>query len=231
MRASSQKGLFPMFEKLSDNLNQLMSDRRISADELGRRTNLPASTIKKIRNRYNPNPTLTTLLPLAKFFEISLSQLVGDEPLPLGKSQDLLRKGHFNYLPLLSWEEAIDWPNVSRQSFPLIKTESHLSQNAYALSVLEEDWENLAKDTTLIIDPLLAPHHRDFVIVHKKDQPLPSLKQALFDEEVLYLRSIIAGYHTTKKTSEHRLLGVVVEYKKHLRIMQTKEFSEASNEK
>jgi len=100
-----------MFDKLCDNLNFLMIDMRISADELGRRTNIPASTIKKIRNRYNPNPTLTTLLPLAKFFSLTLGQLVGDEPMP----KDRL-KGQYQpsiettrHVPLLSWEETAAW--------------------------------------------------------------------------------------------------------------------------
>ena len=45
-----------MFEKLSDNLNLLMEGASISADELGRSTGIPSSTIKKIRNRYNRTP-------------------------------------------------------------------------------------------------------------------------------------------------------------------------------
>ena len=59
-----------------------MVEVHISADELARRTGIPASTIKKIRNNNSPNPTLNTLLPLAEYFAVSLGQLVGDEPLP-----------------------------------------------------------------------------------------------------------------------------------------------------
>ena len=78
-----------MFEKLCENLNFLMTKNVLNASELARSTGLPASTIKKIRNHDNPNPTLATLRPLAQYFSISLSQLIGDEPL----IEDFTEKG------------------------------------------------------------------------------------------------------------------------------------------
>ncbi len=71
-----------MSEKLCKNLNMLMTEARLNAGELSRRINLPASTIKKIRTHHHSNPTLSTLAPLAKYFSLTISQLVGDEPLP-----------------------------------------------------------------------------------------------------------------------------------------------------
>ncbi len=208
-----------MFEKLSDNLNLLMTETHISADELGRRTGLPASTIKKIRNHYNPNPTLTTLLPLAEFFAVTLDQLIGNEPLPAtrikGQYQKNLNKMHS--IPVLTWEETIDWPTTKNAAHSTIATEHTYSKNAYALIVEEDDWENLTKGTALIADPALTPEHRDFIIVHKTGQKIPSLKQALFDEEKIYLKSVIQGYNIAPLTTEHTILGIVVEFRKNLR--------------
>src|SRR5688572_30667176 len=110
-----------MFEKLSDNLNLLMAEVHISADELSRRTGIPASTIKKIRNRYNPNPTLATLIPLAQFFSVTLGQLVGDEPLPENRLQGLHQNNVImsqTNLPIISWQEAITWPKSATETHP-----------------------------------------------------------------------------------------------------------------
>jgi transcriptional regulator with XRE-family HTH domain len=206
-----------MFEKLSDNLNQLMAEMRISADELARRTNIPASTIKKIRNRYNPNPTLTTLLPLAKFFLITLGQLVGEEPLPQSRLKGSYQPDPSTYsrIPLIEWADA---PHPSQaQTNHFVTTEYNYSANSFALSVIEDDWENLTRGTILIIDPLIKPAHRDFIILHKETQKIPTLKQILFDEDQSYLKSIISGYNITTMTPGHRILGVVVEYKKNLK--------------
>ncbi len=208
-----------MFDKLSKNLNLLMEELRISADELGRRTSLPASTIKKIRNRYNPNPTLTTLLPLAKFFSITLSQLVGQEPLPKHRIKGAYKENieTICHIPVLSWEEAIAWPKTIDQDHNTVTTEFNYSKNSFALMVEEDGWENLSIGTALLVDPSVKAEHRDFIISYKEAQSIPSLKQVLYDEGQLYLKPVVTGYNISIFTPEHRILGVVVEYRKNLK--------------
>lgn len=211
-----------MFDKLCDNLNLLMAETRINSSELARQTDLPASTIKKIRNKDDPNPTLTTLLPLAQYFSLTISQLVGDEPFPESRIKGTYQqnRGTLRQLLLLSWEEAIKWPNIKMEkSHEIITTESGYGKKAYALQVEEVDWENLAKGTILLIDPDVKPEHRDFVILHKDGQKTPTLKQVLYDEEQLYLKHMAQGYGITIFTQEYKILGVVVEYKKYLKKM------------
>lgn len=208
-----------MFEKLSDNLNLLMSEVHISADELARQTGIPASTIKKIRNRYNPNPTLTTLLPIAQFFSVSLSQLIGDEPIPATRIKGLYKPNQqiLNHYPLLTWEEAVNWPNTKNQPHDGIASEHSYNEDTFALIVEEHDWENITKGTTLLIDPNTNVEHRDFILVYRQGQSLPSLKQAIIDENIMYLKSVVLGHSIIPITPEHKILGVVVEYKKQLK--------------
>jgi len=215
----NEKNVAAMFSKLCDNLNLLMEEAHLSADELGRRTGLPSSTIKKIRNRYNPNPTLTTLLPLAKFFSITLGQLVGNEPLPNNRIKGTYKENMetIRYIPILSWEEAITWPNTYDEYHNTVSTEYEYDRHAFSLIVEEDHWENLAKGTALLIDPSLKASHRDFIITYKSGQNTASLKQLLLDEDQMYLKPIIQGYNISVLTSEHTILGIVVEYKKNLR--------------
>lgn len=208
-----------MFEKLSDNLNSLMQEISISADELGRRIGLPASTIKKIRNRYSPNPTLTTLLPLAKFFSLTLDQLVGIEPLPQTRIKGSYQANieTVQHIPVLSWEESITWPKTSDKIHKTVSTEYSYHKNAFALLVEEDGWENLAKETALLVDPSLKAEHRDFIIVHKEGLKIPCLKQVLYDDDQMYLKPVVQGYNIAILTPDHRILGIVVEYKKYLK--------------
>src|SRR5436190_10910802 len=74
---------FAMFDKLGQNLDFLMNNAHLNANELARRTGIPASSIKKIRTNNSPNPTLTTLLPLSNYFSLTLSELIGEIPLSL----------------------------------------------------------------------------------------------------------------------------------------------------
>lgn len=200
-----------MFEKLSDNLNFLMAKARINASELARRTGLPASTINKIRSQDNANPTLLTLIPLANYFSMTISQLVGDEalsdsPLPACR------------LPLLAWEDAVFWPDINKENFSFLDIYHKYGENAYVLKVEEEDWEGFTKDAFLIIDPIAPVAHRDFVIVHRADQKNPSLKQIFYDEGHTYLKPVMTGYKLTECTGQHKFLGVVMEYRKQLKI-------------
>jgi SOS-response transcriptional repressor LexA len=196
-----------------------MAEVHISADELGRRTGIPASTIKKIRNRYNPNPTLTTLLPLAQFFSITLGQLVGDEDLPVTRIKGLYQPSinKATHLPIISWQESICWPDTKLVNHTTVSTEYVYDKNAFALLVEEANWENFAQGTALLIDPTLSPEHRDFVITHKAGQSNPTLKQILYDEGEMYLKPVILGYNIAQFSPDHRIIGIVVEYKKHLK--------------
>jgi len=196
-----------------------MAETCLNAEELSRRTGLPASTIKKIRNNNDSNPTLSTLSPLAKYFSLTISQLIGDEPFPKSriKGSYKIDLETLNHVPLITWQEAAHWPHVCDLIRPAITTEHKYSQNAYALLVEEDNWENLVKGTALLVEPTLKVEHRDFIIVHKVGQKIPTLKQALFDEELIYLKPITQGYNITIFTPEHKILGVIVEYKKHLK--------------
>lgn len=196
-----------------------MAEARLNAEELSRRIGLPASTIKKIRNNKDANPTLSTLSPLAKYFSLTISQLVGDEEFPHSRVKGAYIPTHETlvHIPIISWEETLTWPETSNISHLTITTENVYSNNSYALLVEEDDWENLAKDTALFVDPILTIEHRDFIIVHKNGQKLPTLKQALFDEGQMYLKPVTQGYNVTRFALEHKILGVVVEYKKHLK--------------
>src|SRR3990167_1373890 len=113
-----------MSKKLSKNLNLLMAENRLNAEELSRRIGLPASTIKKIRNNDDANPTLSTLAPLAKYFSLSISQLVGEEPFSTSriKGSYHIDPALLNHVPLISWQDAITWPTACDQSYPTITT-------------------------------------------------------------------------------------------------------------
>jgi len=59
-------------------LNRLMKRHNIMPEELSRQTNIPRVTIKRLLRDKTANPTLNTLLPLSKFFKISINQLIDE---------------------------------------------------------------------------------------------------------------------------------------------------------
>jgi transcriptional regulator with XRE-family HTH domain len=207
------------FEKLSSNLNLLMAKARLNANELARRTGIPASSVKKIRNNINPNPTLATLAPIANYFSITISQLIGDISLPAGQAQNA--NGSFettqNTIPLIAWNEAHDWSKLSKPDHPAITSERPYSQDAFGLIVEEETWKAFSKGTILLVDPVIMPQQHDYVIVSKDNQSTPALKQVLIEDDEIFLKSILIDNHVIQKNSGHKILGVIMEYRKYLR--------------
>lgn len=205
-----------MFEKLSNNLNLLMANARLNASELARQINLPASTIKKIRNNDNPNPTLTTLIPLAEYFSITVSQLIGDEQLSLAKTKkNSVENCKLIYsVPLISWPDAVSWPRLENTPKSFVETKHIYSEHTFALIIEEDDLGALTKDSVLFIDPTCTAAHKDFVIVHKKGRDIPTLRQVFYDDDHTYLKPLASGYSMTILTPEHQFLGVVMEYQK-----------------
>jgi transcriptional regulator with XRE-family HTH domain len=207
------------FEKLSSNLNLLMAKARLNANELARRTGIPASSVKKIRNNINPNPTLATLAPIANYFSITISQLIGDISLPEEQPSNI-HDSHAttqNLIPLISWDETNEWPKHAAPSYFTVISERPYSQNAFGLIVEEESWKAFSKGTILLVDPAIMPKQHDYVIVSKDNQITPTLKQILIEDNAIFLKSILIDNHVIQKSSEHKILGVIMEHRKYLR--------------
>jgi len=96
---------------LQEVLSFLMDEGDIDDATLSRETGIPASSISRMRLNTEANPTAATLRPIAKYFSISISQLLGDEDI----SKDRL-PGHQNpsqftsaRMPLINWDNVFDW--------------------------------------------------------------------------------------------------------------------------
>lgn len=203
-----------MFDKLSTNLNHLMAEAQINSSELARKTGIPASTIKKIRKHNNANPTLTTLLPIAQNFAISVSQLIGDAIHPITTAS-----APANNLPLLNWEQAANWPLNSNEMMNFTPIHNHEGSERFALTIPDEHWEGFLPQAIIIIDTKAMPLHRDFVLV-SHEQHTPALRQYLIDDGMVYLRPVVQGYQMSLLTEKHRVIGTVIEQRKHLKQIQ-----------
>lgn len=198
---------------LSDNLNLLMAKARLNSSELARLTGLPATTIKRIRNNEQSNPTLTTLLPIAKHFSISINELLSCEMTPRMESFAINRASR--PIPLLSWQECdvATCGAVAKK----IATELSLSEQAFALQVEEYDLAVFPPRSLLIVEPGISPTSGDYVIVTKTQQQVASIKKYIIETDQLYLKSLVPGLGIAELTDEYQIRGVVVQYKVELK--------------
>ena len=197
--------------RLSNILNQLMAAHQLDGVQLSKKIGIPTTTINRLR-KGDPdnNPTLLTLLPVANFFSITVSQLIGEEALP----DKLPSRNKFLRLPILSWEEAIVWPESDSAPRQTILTENDYSNKSFALVIEEDNLEKFLKGTVLLFDPVISPISEDFVLSYKKGNKIPSFKQIIIDDEQIFLKSLILSSSLTSFTDEYKILGVLIEYKR-----------------
>ena len=60
-------------------LKQLMFKHDINESQLSHITGVSKSNISRLKNDPQCNPTMNTLIPIAKHFEITVSELIGEE--------------------------------------------------------------------------------------------------------------------------------------------------------
>ena len=205
-------------KKLSSILKALMAEVRINESELARRTGIGQPVVHRIASGETDNPKVGTLSPIANFFAISISQLIGDEPLPPNRIPGTFNPGisGWKQIPLLTWEQAVDWPNLSEQNklTQSVSIDLGLSENAYALIIKDTTMEpRFPENTIIIIDPDLQPHDRDFAIIHIDGQQLPTFKQVLIDGDTTYLKPLNPDFKTILLDKKYRFLGVMVQAK------------------
>ena len=201
---------------MSKILKGLMAELGINESELARRTGIGQPVVHRICSGETDNPKVATLSPIANFFAISISQLIGDEPLSPERIP-----GTFNpdaqgwrQIPLLAWNQVLHWPNLTEKLAPLptISTDIELGQHAYAVSTRDTTMEpRFPERTILLIDPNLKPNSLDFAIVHVEGYDLPNFKQVLIDGGHTILKPLNTDFKTLLLDKPHKFLGVMVQ--------------------
>lgn len=126
---------------LSSNLKTLMTSVHINASELARRTGIAQPIIHRLSTGQNTNPKLATIKPIARYFMVNISQLIGEEPLPSDQSPQITGNYRaWNRVPLISWKDATSWPEAlphyqTSDEVMYISTDANVSKLAYGLII------------------------------------------------------------------------------------------------
>jgi transcriptional regulator with XRE-family HTH domain len=138
--------------KLSHNLKSLLTKSRLSENELSRRTGVPQQVINRIMSGINTNPKISTLMPIANYFMISLSQLVGDAPPPQEVKLNTTHLG-WNEIPLIKWDtlnhlqmKCIDLNNNKR-----IMVDTNINPDCFALTMEGNSMEPRFPEGTILV--------------------------------------------------------------------------------
>jgi transcriptional regulator with XRE-family HTH domain len=201
-------------EKLSSTLKHLLTEANISEAELARRTGIAQPMVNRLATGKNKNPKLETLKPIAKYFSVTFSQLLGEEDLP---SSDDRNKQVVNYsdsqsyqVTVLEWD-SVDTDNVTNEH--MIPTFAKLSEKAFAVVVKNNELEpRFPQNTLLTIEPECEYTNNDFIMVKDLATNHVTLKQVITDNGETKLLNLSSNL-TDSTLNQVKILGVLVQTK------------------
>jgi transcriptional regulator with XRE-family HTH domain len=92
--------------KLRFILRKLISDAGLTDIQLSRALGMPNTTLGQLLNSSTVSPRVETLLPIARYFKISIEQLIGEKPLTASSDTT-----HENKLPAAN-REFKEWNSI-----------------------------------------------------------------------------------------------------------------------
>lgn len=187
-------------------LKRLMVKAHLTESELSRRTGIGQPVIHRISSGETDNPKIDTLLPLADYFGLDLSEFIGDHPLPFKYTDDQITATSLQFwqkVPLLNWTQVQHWVSHQQQIMPIRHTGCSLpaSKEAFAIQMVDQSMmPRFPPGTVLIVDPALSPSNSDICIISvgSKNSKQPVMAQYTTQTaatDVAAVADVIDCYH------------------------------------
>lgn len=191
----------------SENLRNLMFQHKVDVSELNEKTGIAVSTINSLR-RGAGNPTLSTLLSLSNFFNISLSDLA-ESSIDKGIRQDK----NLYEIPLIDISEVNSYLNSGIKSQETI-TDDLQNENPNLCFAIKLNNSSLApffeKGTIFIMAIDKKPQDGDIVLV-KFGENLPCFRKIYIEGDNYFFKSVSEVInHKAITTTDFLIHGIVL---------------------
>ncbi|MCD6048476.1 MAG: repressor protein [Gammaproteobacteria bacterium] len=216
--------------RVGDILRRLLFEKNMKVIDLARATNVPQPTLQRIATGgCSRQPQMSSLLPIAQYFSLSVDQLLGKEPIPWlnqAHKKDLDEMG-VRRVPLLEWSDIMNWILVSkdaekRENFhklrnPSILTETTVSEEAFALTIKDASMEPLfSSGCQVIFDPNKQIRDRSYVLVKLEQKEESIFRQLILDAGDRFIKPLspdLEKFRMQMLEENDMILGVLVESK------------------
>lgn len=203
---------------ISEILNELLRHKNLTVSEFARRIKVPQPTIQRIVSGLHVRPHKKTLESIATYFELSIDQIAGLEPITwLAQAKT---KEHIRMIPILDCKEVIQWPKIPTTNLAHIGLDINSSEKTFATRMLDGSMEPIIpKNSILIVDPEKTQGYRSFVVIQPKDFDEIVVRQMIKDGNTCYIRAVGVDFNNINMSllNQHdKVLGVVVEVRMQL---------------
>ena len=190
--------------KLAETLKRLLYQHNLSESKLARLTGINQPVVHRLASGETDNPKISTILPIANHFEVSIEQLLGQEPIPMGQQPRIT-------VPLLTDEQATQLDKRPDQC-PLIVIDFHAPKTVFAVTLNDSSMKPLFPlGSILVIDPEQTPKDSDYVLVNLPDQKKVIFKQLLSDGHHYLLKSLNPDFPTVPLAHTDHVIGIMIQ--------------------
>ena len=204
---------------VADIIRSLMKECCVIEAELARQTNLPQTTINRLLSGETLDPRSNTLIPIAKFFGVTVGQLLGQEPISphrVSGTFSATNRSAWSLIPIITWEEAKSWFFSKGKITPnnqtnWIATEKNIGENSFALKTTISMEPRFRKNSVIIVDPDVKPVDGSFVVILITSSNVPTVRRVLKDGDETLLGKIYGNENPTRLSSTDTILGTLVE--------------------
>ncbi len=204
---------------LNEVLNRLLFQKQIRVAELARKTGVSQPTLQRMVIGNIENPHLTSLKPIADYFNVTLNQLKGIDPIAWLYPATPEEAG-WTKVPLLSAAEAVKYKKhltskSHAKSHEMVLTDAKVSKNTYAFKLQDASMEPLfPKDTLLIIDSDREPKDRSYIMVALRNYPHAIFRQLIIDGPHQYVKPLSPDFDQYKMgilSKNDKIVGVLLQ--------------------
>lgn len=207
---------------LGSSIKKFMALADIRPSELSRHTAIPQATLNKLLAGTIESPRLSTISPIARYFSLTIEQLMGEQPIPKGwipGSHVPSNRKAWTILPIIDWDLAKHWSfekdNITPRNYSeWISTERDVSNHAFALHTKPFMEPRFHRNSIILVDPDVKYSDGDHVLVSKSNQT-PTVRKIISDGKEIFLEPIILSLPTEILSEDYQVIGTIIECRIH----------------
>lgn len=209
---------------ISDVLQMLLQHSGVTESELSRKICIPCATLNKLKTGKINDPRSSTLLTIAKYFDISVDQLLGNTPIDFNTQECLvnipiisineLLNNFANNHDLSDHQQSIDCNNEANHDTSYFKTTVNVSCKQHSLFAFRINGDAMSpyfdENTILVIDREYTPQNKNFVLAFISNTNEILVRQLLLDGKCKLLKPINNLFPTITVQDGDIIIGVVI---------------------
>lgn len=182
--------------------------------EIARRLNKSTSQISHL---IGPNPIKNIGDRIAAEVENIFNKPSGWLDQPQVGNDHILSQSITHHIPLLSWEQAAQWPEQEASAHPSIPVSNHIaSADAFALPIMNDLMESdhgisFPANSQIIVDVQQEAQPNDFILVKSSRHNQLLFRQWIVDADRQYLKPLNQRYPIMALPNDAQIIGVIVQ--------------------